>query len=80
MEIYLIAEKRERRGQGPADWPRRLEGIEGVRVVARPLPHLARVEATPDGIERARRVLGESYHIEPVIPHHFGQPPPPLGE
>ncbi len=70
MSEYIVAVKREQRGQVPADWADALEDLDGVTVTKRSGKNRLSVQATPEGIEALRKKLGGFCHIEPVIVHH----------
>ena len=67
---YVIALRRDRRDDAPAQWLQRLAEVEGVSVVGSS-PRRARVLANDAGIERVRSTLGSYLHIEPVMAHQI---------
>jgi hypothetical protein len=69
MSTYLIALKRETRGQAPADWARRVRDVPGVRLLGDDKAPVLRVEASPEAVEEIRRHVGPYLNIEPVIAH-----------
>jgi hypothetical protein len=62
---YVIALKRERAADAPADWQKRLQEIEGVTVqgAAR---HRVQITADEETAGRVREELGDCCHVEEV--------------
>ena len=67
-ENYIIAPKRECRDRVAPDWQERLGEIKGIRVLGS-LGERVRIQATPEAIDRVRRLLGDTHHIEETIRH-----------
>ena len=70
---YLIAVKRERRTDVPADWRAIVRDTSGVVVTADTNELRLRVRATPEAIDRIRERLADCVHIERVIGHHLAR-------
>ncbi|HEU4833595.1 MAG TPA: hypothetical protein VFS90_04240 [Pyrinomonadaceae bacterium] len=68
MSKYIIAPKREFRSVTPRNWQEDLKNIQGVQVIGSQ-PARVHVEATAQGIDRLRSMLGNMYHIEKAITH-----------
>jgi hypothetical protein len=66
---YIVAVRRERREDTPADWVRRIGAIDGVSVVGSTKKR-AQVAADAAGIARLQQDFGSRILIEPVITHH----------
>ena len=69
VQTYVIAVKRERRGEAPSDWKASLAGIENLTVRDSANVLRVHVEATAEAIEVARERLGDLCHIEAEILH-----------
>ena len=64
MAAYWIAVKREARDRVPHDWVERLKSIPGLRVPEGARAPRVRVEAEPDAIAVAKRLVAEFCHVE----------------
>jgi hypothetical protein len=64
---YLVALKREARGRAPSGWQQKLASLPGVQAESGLGTDRVHIEATDEGVERARRTLGEFLHIEPIV-------------
>jgi hypothetical protein len=60
---YVIAPKRQARGRVDASWQRLLAQVPGLSVQGA-TPHRTQVEADPQAIQEAARLLGEDFLIE----------------
>jgi hypothetical protein len=69
MEALVMAVKRDWRDAVPADWKRRLERIEGVKILSGGSPTLVRLEATAPALRKIRETFGAAFHIERPIEH-----------
>lgn len=65
---YIVAVRRDRRKDAPADWLSRVRATEGVTVVGSS-GERAQVNADDAGVKRLRRSLGAYLRIEPVVVH-----------
>lgn len=66
---YIVAVRRERREDTPADWVQQIGAIDGVSVVGS-TEKRAQVAADAVGIAQLRQDFGSRILIEPVITHH----------
>lgn len=74
MQTYIIAVKREARGQVNEDWATVLDTIDGVEPAPDPLrPDRRQVQATDDAIVAVKEALGEPFHIESVVTHRAAE-------
>ena len=64
MATYWIAVKRDARDRVPHDWVERLKSIPGLKVPEGARAPRVRVEAEPDAIAVAKRLVGEFCHVE----------------
>lgn len=70
-DVFVIAVKRERRGDAPRNWIETVRGTSGVTVLGDASEARLQVRATPEAIARVRDLLSEYLHIERLIPHNF---------
>ncbi len=70
-DVFVIAVRRERRGDVPADWIQTVRGTSGVTVVGDASPVRVQVRATPDAIEQIQHELSEYLQIEKLSPHRL---------
>ena len=70
-DVFIIAVKRERRGDVPADWMEVVRGTSGVAVMGDANPFRVQVRASAEAISRIRDRLSDYVHIEKLIPHHL---------
>jgi hypothetical protein len=73
---YVVAVRRDKRGQVPADWARQIGEIDGVSVLGSS-ERRAQVSADEAGLDALRQHFGSEMLIEPVIPHHLEDEPGP---
>ena len=64
---YVIAVKREKRSDAPADWVDQLKEISEVSIVGKPTTSRILAEASPQAIEKVKNLIGDFCHIEPLI-------------
>jgi hypothetical protein len=69
MSRYIISVKYGFRDRVPAGLRSELEQIEGLAIVGDSNPYRIQAEASEAAIAQARRLLGGTCHIEPLIPH-----------
>lgn len=67
---YIIAPKRQFRDSTPQNWHEGLKNVEGVQVIGGQ-PARVHVQATAQGIDKLRLMLGKMYHIEEAITHRM---------
>jgi hypothetical protein len=68
-DVFVIAVKRDRRGEVPADWVDVVRGTSGLTVMGDANATRLQVRATPAAIEQVRTQLSDYLHIEKMIPH-----------
>jgi hypothetical protein len=69
-DLFVVAVKRERRHDVPADWLDVVRGTSGVTVIGDSSPLRVQVRASSEAIARISERLADYLHIEKVIPHH----------
>ena len=67
---FVIAVRRGHRHAVDPDWPDHLVAVEGIEIIGTASEVRVQVEATEEAIAEVRRLLGDRFHIEPVISRH----------
>jgi hypothetical protein len=70
-DVFVIAVKRERRDEVPAEWVELVRGTSGVTVMGTANPGRMQVRASPEAISRIRAQLADYLNIEKLIPHRL---------
>ena len=69
-EDFVIAVKRERREDVPADWIDTVRGTSGVTIIGDASSSRVQVRASAEGVASIRDRLSDYLYIEKVILHH----------
>lgn len=64
---YVIAAKRGMQSKLPSEWVEQLQLIDDLSFIGEPRYYRLLVEASPKAIELARNLLGDYFHIEPLL-------------
>jgi hypothetical protein len=70
-DVFVIAVKRERSTDVPADWIEVVRGTSGVTVMGDASPSRIQVRASAEAISRIRDRFSDYLHIESLIPHRL---------
>lgn len=68
---YVLALRRDRRRDAPADWIDQVRAVDGVEVETSTNSHRILIKASAPGVERIRQALSDYLHIEELISHHI---------
>ena len=68
---YVIAVKRERRADVPANWKEIVRGTSGVVVTGDASDARVQVQATAEAVAQIKERLADCVHIERVIRHRL---------
>lgn len=74
---YVIAAKRGMQSKLSPEWIGKLQSVDDLALISEPRSYRVLVEASPKAIKLAQNLLGDSYHIEPLIQHQITPPPKP---